>query len=95
MAKIDDILRLQEAGFSADDITKLLPLVKDEEVKVEYKPPVTENKQEKTVTIDELNTKLDELVKRVEANALLNTQQEENKPRTIDDVLADIIEPSK
>lgn len=96
MAKIEDILKLKEAGFTADDMAKLLPLVNDkpevvekvvETPKVEI-PKVEENK------VDPIADKIDKLIERLEANALLNDKQSEDSGnKSLDDVLASIIEP--
>lgn len=101
MAKIEDILTLKEAGFSASDIAQLLPLVGDEvkpEVK-EEKPveipkeePKVMKKEEDAINND-ISAKLSELIEKIEANALLNTRQKEVEEKSAEDILANIIMP--
>ena len=101
MAKIEDILTLKEAGFSASDIAQLLPLVGSEvkpEVK-EEKPveipkeePKVMKKEEDTINND-ISAKLSELIEKIEANALLNTRQKEVEEKSAEDILANIIMP--
>lgn len=101
MAKIEDILTLKEAGFSASDIAQLLPLVGNEvkpEVK-EEKPveipkeePKVMKKEEDAINND-ISAKLSELIEKIEANALLNTRQKEVEEKSAEDILANIIAP--
>lgn len=104
MAKIEDILTLKEAGFSASDIAQLLPLVGEEVKPVKEVPvvePVIEKKEEKAVdkkdTENTLNSdisaKLSELIEKIEANALLGTRQKETEDKSAEDILASIIMP--
>jgi len=98
MAKIEDILKLKEAGFTADEMAKLLPLVQAEpEVRIEQQK-VEEVKEEPKPTVDtvSIEEKFNKLIERLEANALLNDKQpSENPNRTIDDIMAKIIEPKE
>lgn len=98
MAKIEDILKLKEAGFTADEMAKLLPLVQTEpEVRIEQQK-VEEVKEEPKPTVNtvSIEEKFDKLIERLEANALLNDKQpSENSNRTIDDIMAKIIEPKE
>lgn len=98
MAKIEDILKLKEAGFTADEMAKLLPLVQSEpEVRIEQQK-VEEVKEEPKPTVNtvSIEEKFDKLIERLEANALLNDKQpSENPNRTIDDIMAKIIEPKE
>lgn len=98
MAKIEDILKLKEAGFTADEMAKLLPLVQSEpEVRIEQQK-VEEVKEEPKPTVNtvSIEEKFDKLIERLEANALLNDKQpSENSNRTIDDIMAKIIEPKE
>ena len=101
MAKIEDILTLKEAGFSASDIAQLLPLVGNEvkpEVK-EEKPveipkeePKVMKKEEDAINND-ISAKLSELIEKIEGNALLNTRQKEVEEKSAEDILANIIMP--
>jgi DNA-binding transcriptional MerR regulator len=102
MAKIEDILTLKEAGFSASDIAQLLPLVGNEvkpEVK-EEKPveipkeePKAVVKKEEDAINNDISAKLSELIEKIEANALLNTRQKEVEEKSAEDILANIIMP--
>lgn len=97
MAKIEDILKLKEAGFTADDMAKLLPLVSDKPEIVE-KPdveiPKVETPKVEENKVDPIADKLDKLIERLEANALLNDKQSEDSGnKSLDEVLASIIEP--
>lgn len=95
MAKIDDILKLQEAGFTADDIAKLLPLVKDEQ-KVETVTVSQEQLKKPDVNLVAFEEKFNALIEKLEANALLKDKQPENETATsFDDIMAKIIEPKE
>ena len=98
MAKLQDILELQKAGFNADEIAKLLPLVAEDkpaevkEVKVETPvaetpTPTEEPKPEKVVD------KLDELIKKLELNGIFNSQQPSQEKESLEDIMANIINP--
>lgn len=96
MAKIEDILKLKEAGFTADDMAKLLPLVNDkpEVVEKEVETPKVETPKVEENKVDPIADKIDKLIERLEANALLNDKQSEDSGnKSLDDVLASIIEP--
>lgn len=101
MAKIEDILTLKEAGFSASDIAQLLPLVGSEvEPEVKEEKPVEIPKEEPKVMKKEedainndISAKLSELIEKIEANALLNTRQKEVEEKSAEDILANIIMP--
>ena len=100
MAKIEDILTLKEAGFSASDIAQLLPLVGEQpkqEVQEKDPPKVEVNKEEKIEEEDAINrdisAKLNELIEKIEANALLGTRQKETEDKNAEDILANIIMP--
>lgn len=97
MAKIEDILKLKEAGFTADEMAKLLPLVQSEPQIIEQpKVEVAEVKPEPKVDTVSIEDKFNKLIERLEANALLNDKQpSENADNTIDDVMAKIIEPKE
>ena len=97
MAKIDDILKLKEAGFTADEMAKLLPLVQSEPQIIEQpKVEVAEVKPEPEVDTVSIEDKFNKLIERLEANALLNDKQpSENASNTIYDVMAKIIEPKE
>ena len=95
MAKLQDILELQKAGFNADEIAKLLPLVEEKaEVQTVVKevPSTVEpviNKEPDTKVVD----KLDELIKKIELNGVLNSQQPAQEKESLEDIMANIINP--
>lgn len=95
MAKLQDILELQKAGFNADEIAKLLPLVEEKaEVKevVKEVPSTVEpvvNKESDSKVVD----KLDELIKKIELNGVLNSQQPAQSQESLEDIMANIINP--
>lgn len=101
MAKLSDILELQKAGFNADEIAKLLPLVGDEvkpapvvEPKVEV--PKEEAKQEvpkEEPKPEKVVDKLDELIKKLELNGIMNSQQPVQEKESLQDIMASIINP--
>lgn len=96
MAKIEDILKLKEAGFTADDMAKLLPLVNDKSEVVEkvVETPKVETPKVEENKVDPIADKIDKLIERLEANALLNDKQSEDSGnKSLDEVLASIIEP--
>ena len=96
MAKIEDILKLKEAGFTADDMAKLLPLVNDKPEVVEkvVETPKVETPKVEENKVDPIADKIDKLIERLEANALLNDKQSEDSGnKSLDEVLASIIEP--
>lgn len=94
MAKLQDILELQKAGFNADEIAKLLPLVEEKaEVQTVVKEvpstvePVINKEPDKVVD------KLDELIKKIELNGVLNSQQPAQEKESLEDIMANIINP--
>ena len=103
MAKIEDILTLKEAGFSASDIAQLLPLVGEQpkveekkEVIVPEEKPVEKVTQKKEVEDDinsDISAKLNELIEKIEANALLSTRQRETEDKSAEEILANVILP--
>lgn len=101
MAKIEDILTLKEAGFSASDIAQLLPLVggevkpevkEEKPVEIPKEEPKVMKKEEDAINND-ISAKLSELIEKIEANALLNTRQKEVEEKSAEDILANIIAP--
>lgn len=100
MAKIEDILKLKEAGFTADEMAKLLPLVQSEpEIKIEQ-PKIEEPKVNSDAVLDSrfagIEDKFNKVIERLEANALLNDKQPTDKfATTMEDIMAKIIEPKE
>lgn len=102
MAKIEDILTLKEAGFSASDIAQLLPLVgndvkpevkEEKPVEIPKEEPKAVVKKEEDAINNDISAKLSELIEKIEANALLNTRQKEVEEKSAEDILANIIMP--
>lgn len=81
---IDDILRLQEAGYSADEIAKLAPLIKEA-------PAPAKVVQKEDPKADErfnaLNEKVDNLLATIQA---ININQSDVKAETEQPSLTDI-----
>ncbi len=96
MAKLNDILELQKSGFTADEIAKLLPLIEEEKPAVEVKPvevvqPV--KAEEKITESEKVTDKLDELIQKLELNGILNSQQPVQETESVEDIMANIINP--
>lgn len=89
MAKIEDILQLKEAGFTAEEITTLLGVITPEKVEEEPKPveTVTEDKSGK------LYDRIGELISKIEANAIGNSSIPKSENNNAEDVLAKIVNP--
>lgn len=81
---IDDILRLQEAGYSADEIAKLAPLIKEA-------PAPAKVVQKEDPKADErftaLNEKVDNLINTIQE---LSIKQSDQKPADEQPNLVDI-----
>ena len=92
MAKLEDILELQKAGFTADEIAKLVPLIK-EEPQIIKEEPKQEPASSKEVRTDKVADKLDELIKKIELNGVYNSQQPHQPKETLEDIMANIINP--
>jgi len=97
MAKLKDILELQKAGFNADEIAKLLPLVEEKaEVQTivkEVPSPVVEPVTNKDSDTGKVVDKLDELIKKIELNGVLSSQQPDKPKESLEEVMASIINP--
>lgn len=99
MAKLQDILELQKAGFNADEIAKLLPLVaEDKPVEVKALKPETPVVETPTPKVEEpkpekVVDKLDELIKKLELNGIFNSQQPAQEKESLEDIMANIINP--
>lgn len=86
---IDDILRLQEAGYSADEIAKLAPLIKEA-------PAPARVVQKEDPKADErftaLNDKVDNLISSIQQLSIKTSdQQPEPKPDTLVDIANTIL----
>ncbi len=88
MAKIEDILQLKEAGFTADEITTLLGVITPE--KVEEPKPVETVVDTKG---DKLYDRIGELITKIEANAIGNTSINKPDSSSTEDILAKIVNP--
>lgn len=95
MAKIEDILQLKEAGFTADEISNLLSVISvQEEKKAEEKPPVVETVKD-TAQTDKLYERIGQLIDKIEATNLSQTNMPELNKRGAEDILASIINPNE
>lgn len=89
MAKIEDILQLKEAGFTAEEITTLLGVITPEKVEEEPKPveTVIDNRS------DKLYDRIGELITKIEANAIGNSSIPKVENDNAEDILAKIVNP--
>ena len=92
MAKLEDILELQKAGFTADEIAKLVPLIK-EEPQIIKEEPKQEPALSKEPESDKVVDKLDELIKKIELNGVYNSQQPHQSQQSLEEIMANIINP--
>lgn len=90
MAKIEDILQLKEAGFTAEEITSLLGVITHEEPKAEEPKPVEVIKDDKG---DKLYDRIGELITKIEANAIGSTSIPKSENKSAEDILAKIVSP--
>ena len=82
---IDDILRLQEAGYSADEIAKLAPLIKEAPAPKPAPQPKEDPKADERFTA--LNDKVDNLISTIQQ---LSIKQSDQKPADEQASLIDI-----
>lgn len=82
---IDDILRLQEAGYSADEIAKLAPLIKEAPAAKPAPQPKEDPKADERFTA--LNDKVDNLINTIQQ---LSIKQSDQKSEQQQDSLIDI-----
>ena len=107
---IEQIIQLTQAGFNADQITALAPLIsgnvekqeqKQEPKQEEKQEPKQEEKQEpkqeekQNPTMSDIMAQIANLTKAITANAVINSNQPESKGGTAEDVLASIVIPGK
>lgn len=88
MAKIEDILQLKEAGFTADEISSLLGIINHEEPKEEK--PVQPEINDKG---DKLYDRIGELIAKIEANAIGTSSIAKEENKNADDILSKIVNP--
>ena len=107
---IEQIIQLTQAGFNADQITALAPLIsgnvekqeQNQEPKQEEKQePKQEEKQEpkqeekQNPTMSDIMAQIANLTKAITANAIINSNQPESKGGSAEDALASIVIPGK
>ena len=107
---IEQIIQLTQAGFNADQITALAPLIsgnvekqepkqeeKQEPKQEEKQEPKQEEKQEEkqNPTMSDIMAQIANLTKAITANAIINSNQPENKGNSAEDALASIVIPTK
>ena len=99
---IEQIIQLTQAGFNADQITALAPLIsgnveKQEQKQEEKQEPKQEEKQEEkqSPTMSDIMAQIANLTKAITANAIINSNQPESKGGSAEDALASIVIPGK
>ena len=107
---IEQVIQLTQAGFNAEQITALAPLISGNVEKQEPKPeekqepkqeekqePKQEQKQEEkqNPTMSDIMAQIANLTKAITANAIINSNQPEIKGGTAEDALASIVIPGK
>ena len=107
---IEQIIQLTQAGFNADQITALAPLIsgnvekqeqKQEPKQEEKQEPKHEEKQEpkqeekQNPTMSDIMAQIANLTKAITANAIINSNQPESKGGSAEDALASIVIPGK
>ena len=91
---IEQIIQLTQAGFNADQITALAPLISGNVEKQEEKQePKQEEKQNPTMS--DIMAQIANLTKAITANAILNSNQPGSSGGTAEDALASIVIPGK
>ena len=87
---IDDILRLQEAGYSADEIAKLAPLIKEAPAPKPAPQPKEDPKADERFTA--LNDKVDSLISTIQQLSITQSdQQSEQKQESLVDIANSIL----
>ena len=107
---IEQIIQLTQAGFNAEQITAMAPLIsgnvekqeqKQEPKQEEKQEPKQEEKQEpkqekkQTPTISDLMAQIANLTKAITANAIIYSNQPVIKGSSAEDALASIVIPGK
>ncbi len=91
--KFDDILALAKAGFKAEDILRVYESEKVSETAKNTEPPIsTTNEPSDMLThFASITKQLETLTAAVQANNIINTNQEAPKNENADDALAALI----
>ena len=95
---IEQIIQLTKAGFSADQITALAPLIagNTEQPKPQEQPEQPKpQEQQNSPTMSDIMTQIANLTKAITANAIINSNQPENNGNSAEDALASIVIPGK
>ena len=103
---IEQIIQLTQAGFNAEQITALAPLIsgnveKQEQKQEEKQGPKQEEKQEskqeekQNPTMSDIMAQIANLTKAITATAVINSNQPESKGGSAEDALASIVIPGK
>lgn len=107
---IEQVIQLTQAGFNAEQITALAPLIsgnvekqepKQEEKQEPKQEPKQEEKQEpkqeekQDPTMSDIMAQIANLTKAITANAIINSNQPESKGGSAEDALASIVIPGK
>lgn len=107
---IEQIIQLTQAGFNADQITALAPLIagntepqeqqKPQEQQEQPKPQEPQEQpkpqeQQNSPTMSDIMAQIANLTKAITANAIINSNQPEIKGGTAEDALASIVIPGK
>lgn len=87
--KLEDVLKLKEAGFTAEEISTLAPSIKEDVIIT----PAPKAQTEKVESPDYagLNAKLDKLAEQVQALAIRNTSVDAPKDATLPDIAKSIL----
>ena len=97
---IEQIIQLTQAGFSADQITALAPLISGEQkpepkTDPEPKPEPKPNPEPAPATLEGVMRQIAALTQAITANAIINTNQPGNNTDSAEDALASIVIPKK
>lgn len=87
--KLEDVLKLKEAGFTAEEISTLAPSIKEDVVIT----PASKAQTEKVESPDYngLNAKIDKLAEQIQALAIRNTTVEAPQDVTLPDIAKSIL----
>ena len=93
---IEQIIQLTQAGFNADQITALAPLISGE-AKPEPKPEPEPkpNPEPAPATLEGVMRQIAALTQAITANAIINTNQPGSNTDSAEDALASIVIPGK
>lgn len=95
---LDDIIKLANAGYTKDDIFKLTQAVEPEPAPApapepEPAPANPEPAPAGTDPLRDIQTQIETLRQMMQINNMLSVNQEAQKPRTMEDIFAEIINP--